>query len=86
MTKNTNARMIPITARIQAMFTAAPAMPLKPKIAATTAMTRKITAQFSISGLLFKLSERWRWKTGLVWFAGDWRRPTQRRLKPIARL
>jgi len=57
--------MIPITARIQAMFTAAPAMPLKPKIAATTAMTRKITAQFSISGLLFKLSERWHYRRSL---------------------
>jgi hypothetical protein len=81
--------MMPITARIQAMFTAAPAMPLKPKMAATTAMTRKITAQFSISGLLFKLSERWHYRRSLeagLACSRETEIASEPRLKPIARL
>src|SRR5215813_9986687 len=48
--------MMPITASIQAMFTAAPAMPLKPKMAAMIAMTRKTMAQLSMMISLSKLS------------------------------
>ena len=44
-TANTMASMIPITASIQAMLTAVPAMPLKPSTAAINAMIKNVTAQ-----------------------------------------
>ena len=45
MTKHTMATTIPTIARIQAMLTAVPAMPEKPRTAAINAMMRKVTAQ-----------------------------------------
>jgi cystathionine beta-lyase family protein involved in aluminum resistance len=41
-------KIITMTARIQAIFVAAPAMPVKPKTAAISAMTRKIIAHLNI--------------------------------------
>jgi hypothetical protein len=37
--------MMPMTAQIQARFTAVPAIPLKPRTAAISAMTKNVTAQ-----------------------------------------
>src|ERR1039457_2708846 len=45
ITPKTTAKIMPMMAQIQARFTAVPAIPLKPRTAAISAMTKNVTAQ-----------------------------------------
>jgi len=50
--------IIPITKTIQAISIATPAIPVNPKIAAITAITNNVIAQFIIFCTLFKFIEK----------------------------